>query len=237
MKERKQKHNQLIPEGITDIGDFAFRHESFDGFKSIVLPLSVEYIGESAFENANNVKFIVLSGGIKRIGTNAFARCKQLDSIAFRPGPPYCLNYLTQNGVLFERNYDRFGKSHGYTLFQYPCGRANKEYSIPVVVNDGAADCGVEVTEIGENAFMESQYLEAVYFTAYPCTKMKIGRCAFAWCGNLDTIRLSNNITKIDPTAFLGCRALKRIIIPKGTRKKFEAMFPLKQTWELLMEE
>lgn len=180
MKERKQKHNQLIPEGITDIGDFAFRHESFDGFKSIVLPHSVEYIGESAFENANNVKFIVLSGGIKRIGTNAFARCKQLDSIAFRPGPPYCLNYLTQNGVLFERNYDRFGKSHGYTLFQHPCGRANKEYSIPVVVDDGVSDGGVEVTEIGENAFMESQYLEAVYFTAYPGTKMKIGRCAFA---------------------------------------------------------
>ena len=237
MKERKQKHNQLIPEGITDIGDFAFRHEIFDGIKSIVLPHSVEYIGESAFENANNVKFIVLSGGIKRIGTNAFARCKQLDSIAFRPGPPYCLNYLTQNGVLFERNYDRFSKSHGYTLFQYPSGRANKEYSIPVVVDDGVSDGGVEVTEIGENAFMESQYLEAVYFTAYPGTKMKIGRCAFAWCGNLDTIRLSNNITKIDPTAFQGCRALKRILIPKGTRKKFEAMFPLKQTWELLMEE
>ena len=237
MKEGKQKNNQLIPEGITDIGDFAFRHESFDGIKSIVLPHSVEYIGESAFENANNVKYIVLSGGIKRIGTNAFARCKQLDSIAFRPGPPYCLNYLTQNGVLFERNYDRFGKSHGYTLCQYPCGRANKEYSIPVVVNDGAADCGVEVTEIGENAFMESQHLEAVYFTAYPGTKMKIGRCAFAWCNKLDTVVLSYNISKIDPTAFQGCRALKRILIPKGTRKKFEAMFPLKQTWELLMEE
>ena len=237
MKEGKQKHTLQIPSGITDIGDFAFRHEIFDGIKSIVLPHSVEYIGESAFENANNVKFIVLSGGIKRIGTNAFARCKQLDSIAFRQGPPHCLNYLTQNGVLFERNYDRFGKSHGYTLFQYPCGRANKEYSIPVVVNDGAADGGVEVTEIGENAFMESQYLEAVYFTAYPGTKMKIGRCAFAWCGNLDTIKLSNNITKIDPTAFSGCRALKRILIPKGTRKKFEAMFPLKQTCELLMEE
>lgn len=237
MKEGKQKHTLQIPSGITDIGDFAFRHEIFDGIKSIVLPHSVEYIGESAFENANNVKFIVLSGGIKRIGTNAFARCKQLDSIAFRPGSPYCLNYLTQNGVLFERNYDRFGKSRGYTLFQYPCGRANKEYSIPETVDDRVADGGVEVTEIGENAFMESQHLEAVYFPAYPGTKMKIGRCAFVWCGNLDTIRLSNNITKIDPTAFLGCRELKRILIPKGTRKKFEAMFPLKQTWELLMEE
>ena len=219
MKERKQKHNQLIPEGITDIGDFAFRHEIFDGIKSIVLPHSVEYIGESAFENANNVKRMVLN------------------TAAFRQGPPHCLNYLTQNGVLFERNYDRFSKSHGYTLFQYPSGRANKEYTIPVVVDDGVSDGGVEVTEIGENAFMESQYLEAVYFTAYPGTKMKIGRCAFAWCGNLDTIRLSNNITKIDPTAFQGCRALKRILIPKGTRKKFEAMFPLKQTWKLLMEE
>ena len=237
MKEEKQKFTLQIPSGITDIGDFAFRYESFDGIKSIVLPHSVEYIGESAFENANNVKYIVLSGGIKRIGINAFARCKQLDSIAFRSGPPYCLNYLTQNGVLFERNYDRFSKSHGYTLFQYPCGRANKEYTIPVVVDDGATDGGVEVTEIGENAFMECQHLEAVYFTAYPGTKMKIGRCAFAWCSNLDTVRLSKNISKIDPTAFQGCRALKRILIPKGTRKKFEALFPLKQTWELLMEE
>ena len=139
--------------------------------------------------------------------------------------------------MLFERNYDRFSKSHGYTLFQYPCGRANKEYTIPVVVDDGVTDGGVEVTEIGENAFMECQQLEAVYFTAYPGTKMKIGRCAFAWCNKLDTVRLSNNIAKIDPTAFQGCRALKRILIPKGTRKKFEALFPLKQTWELLMEE
>ena len=211
MKERKQKHNQLIPEGITDIGDFAFRHESFDGIKSIVLPHSVEYIGESAFENANNVKYIVLSGGIKRIGTNAFARCKQLYSLAFRSGPPHCLNYLTQNGVLFERNYDRFSKSHGYTLFQYPCGRANKEYTIPIVVDDGVTDGGVEVTEIGVNAFMECQHLEAVYFTAYPGTKMKIGRCAFAWCSNLDTVRLSKNIYSIDPTAFCGCKVVTRI--------------------------
>lgn len=237
MKEEKQKYALQIPSGITDIGDFAFRYECFDGIKSIVLPNSVEYIGESAFENVKQIKYIVLPGSIKRIRINAFARCKQLDSIAFRSGPPYCLDYLTQNGVLFERNYDRFSKSHGYTLFQYPCGRANKEYSIPVAVDNGAADGGVKVTEIGENAFMESQHLEAVYFPAYPGTKMKIGRCAFAWCGNLDTIRLSNNITKIDPTAFLGCRELKRILIPKGTRKKFEAMFPLKQTWELLMEE
>jgi hypothetical protein len=39
------------------------------------------------------------------------------------------------------------------------------------------------------------------------------------------------------PEGITDCRALKRILIPKGTRKKFEAMFPLKQTWELLMEE
>ena len=49
MKEGKRKITQLIPDGITDIGDFAFRHESFEGIKSIVLPNSVEYVGESAF--------------------------------------------------------------------------------------------------------------------------------------------------------------------------------------------
>ena len=237
MKKGKEKNTQLIPEGITDIGDFAFRHEIFEGIKSIVMPNSIEYVGESAFENAGNIKYIVLSGSIKRIGINAFARCKQLDSMSFRQGPPYCLYYLTQNGVLFERNYDRFSKRHGYTLFQYPCGRANKEYTIPVVVDDGASDGGVEVTGIGENAFNESQHLESVYFSAYPGVKMTIGRCAFAWCEKLDTVRLSENIYSIDPTAFCGCRALKRILIPRGTRKKFEAMFPFKQTWGLLMEE
>ena len=175
MKKGKEKNTQLIPEGITDIGDFAFRHESFECIKSIVMPNSIEYVGESAFENAGNIKYIVLSGSIKRIGINAFARCKQLDSMSFRQGPPYCLNYLTQNGVLFERNYDRFSKRHGYTLFQYPCGRDNKEYTIPVVVDDGASDGGVEVTGIGENAFNESQHLESVYFSAYPGVKMTIG--------------------------------------------------------------
>ena len=114
MKERKHQNAQLIPDGITDIGDFAFRHECFDGIKSIVMPNSVEYIGESAFENADNIKYIVLSGSIKRIGVNAFARCKQLDSIAFRSGPPHCLNYLTQNGVLFERN---LGVADGRIIF------------------------------------------------------------------------------------------------------------------------
>ena len=59
MKEGKRKNTQLIPEGITDIGDFAFRHESFEGIKSIVLPNSVEYVGESAFENAGSVKYII----------------------------------------------------------------------------------------------------------------------------------------------------------------------------------
>ena len=42
MKERKHENARLIPDGITDIGDFAFRNERFDGIKSVVIPNSVE---------------------------------------------------------------------------------------------------------------------------------------------------------------------------------------------------
>ena len=49
---------------------------------------------------------------------------------------------------------------------------------------------------------------------------------AFSNCTSLTSITIHNNVTNIGDSLFAYCYKLKEIIIPKGTRKKFEEMLP-----------
>lgn len=62
----------IIPEGITAIQDSSFT-EYCGGDFSIVLPSSLEYIGEGAFCDCSSLVSITLNSGLLDIGALAFA--------------------------------------------------------------------------------------------------------------------------------------------------------------------
>lgn len=77
-----------IPETIGDltvvgIGSYAF---SSGGIEEIVLPDTVTYIANEAFNNCYDLKTIDLGDGLKRIGSAAFCNCSALKSVEFPEG-------------------------------------------------------------------------------------------------------------------------------------------------------
>lgn len=96
------------------------------------------------------------------------------------------------------------------------------------------------VTSIGDAAFANCKWLKSVYQTDLPeCSKTfapnncpddrtgihTIGDMAFSGCGMLETIELSNSLTKIGKRAFEHCTALREILLPEGLTEIPERAF------------
>ena len=76
----------IIPDGVTSIGDWAFKRCS--SLKSIVIPESVTSIGDRAFALCDSLESIVIPDSVTSIGNMAFAHCSSLESIIVSPDNP-----------------------------------------------------------------------------------------------------------------------------------------------------
>lgn len=76
--------NIVIHTQVTSIGDYAF-HGSH-GFKSIIIPNSVKYIGKGAFYDCN-LTFVVLPKSVAFIDEDAFSFCSYLTYITILGSP------------------------------------------------------------------------------------------------------------------------------------------------------
>lgn len=81
-----------LPSTLKKIDDYAFTYvpmyyleEKNEGLTSIVIPDSVEYIGQHAFEDNRNMKSVKLSKNLKKIEPYSFAGCR-MDSLEIPEG-------------------------------------------------------------------------------------------------------------------------------------------------------
>ena len=197
----------VIPEGITEIGDFAFSNcpslenilvsadnpsyvsinncclskdlrKLIFGCRSSIIPEGVSMIEESAFEGCVGLTSLVIPEGVKEIGWDAFNGCTGLTNIVI----PYSVTEI--NGGAF------FGCT-SLTSIVIPKG----------------------VTEIGESAFGGCVGLASVVM---PKSVTKIGWGAFKDCTSLTSIVIPKGVTEIVESAFSGCTGLTSVVIPEG---------------------
>ncbi len=68
-----------VPNGVTNIGDYAFR--SCDNLKNVTMPNSVTTIGDGAFYDCDSLTSITLPNSVTSIGEWAFSDCDSLTSV------------------------------------------------------------------------------------------------------------------------------------------------------------
>ena len=171
----------VIQEGVTSIGDGAFRNCSY--LTEIEMAESIKSIGRHAFGLCNSLTNIVIPSNITRLEEDAFFGCENIETIVVDETNEY---YCAENNVLFDKSKR--------TLLRY-ASKKQGSYIIP----DG-------VTRIGNSAFDACLYLTEV---TIPREVTTIGEHAFLYAKDYVVIRgyansaaeeyaNSNNITFIE---------------------------------------
>ena len=186
----------VIPEGITEIGDFAF--SDCTSLTSIVIPKGVTEIGESAFGGCVGLTSVVIPEGVTEIGESAFGGCVGLTSVVMpksvtKIGWGAFKDCTSLTSIVIPKGITEIGES----AFSGCTGLTG------VVIPEG-------VTEISMNVFRDCTGLTGVVI---PEGVKEIGYGAFSGCTGLTGIVIPEGVTEIDCGAFGGCTNLTTISV------------------------
>ncbi len=186
----------------------------------VVVPDSVGYIADNAFEQLENLKTIRLGSKTEYIDEKYFENNLSLENI-------YINNniYKDIDGVVYTAD--------GKTLVNYPLGRVGT-YTIP----SGVVDFDVlpqnveyELTDIDTLVKVDGVTYTADMKTVVDCDTEKTGnyvmpdtvttiyKYAFENCDKLESVKISKNVTEITYYAFSGCSSLKSVDLPSALKK------------------
>lgn len=237
---RKITGTFVIPDGVKHIGDYAFYE--CNGLESIVIPESVITIGKQAFEGCKNLRSIVIPDSVTSIGEDAFEYCDGLTSVTLGKN----IKDIGSNAFYYCKNLSSLHIPEGLKCID--------GFGSCYALN--SVDLPDSITCINDYAFYNCIGLTSIII---PNNVTTIGHCAFAHCEQLTSITIPDSVTSIDMECFLGCSKLtgirlgkgiisigkdaftkcpiRNIIIPKGTRQRYENMEGLAWLEDRIVEE
>lgn len=194
----------VIPDSVIYIGDSAF--EQNRELVSVKMSENCLHIGESAFYNCISLKKVKIPDCLEYIGAYAFTLTKWLDNHKedfVIVGNGILIKYLGDDKVVTIPEEVRFIS----TAFSAMNGR-----KIDKLVRFEKVIIGPNVQIIGDCAFNLCIYLAEVEI---PDTVKSIGKSAFSECIALTDLVYPESITKIDDYAFYGCIGFKEYTVPE----------------------
>ena len=168
---------------VTSIPNGAF----FDNYKTtkIIISEGVKNIGTSAFQGCDAVTSIELPSTLESFTTMGF---KSLETITLASGNQH---FKLIDGILFAKD--------GTKLWLYPSGKAGTSYNVP----DGT-------TTIGDSAFYGNQYLQSI---TLPDSVTKIESYAFDSLQSLKSMTFGENISSVREYNLSDCPKLTSVIL------------------------
>ena len=207
-----------IPEGVTEIGDFAFF--ACSGMRFVILPDSMTSIREYAFADCTSLTAVNIPAGVTKIEGTSFLGCP-LTKIDVSPDNPALAQI---DGVLFDKQ--------AKTVIIYPQARVGA-YAVPegvTHIGDAAFwQCagltGVNlphsVTRIGYDAFSQCSLTDVIL----PNSVIHIGAGAFSDCEDLASVTIPSSVQTIDDYAFSNCGSLRSVAFSSGATTIGERAF------------
>lgn len=181
--------NVIIPETFNDLpvtGIKGFGYSSF--LKSVVLTDNIEWIGYEAFA-WSSIQSITFGKGIKSIDENAFINCNSLSEVNIPDIGIWCeIEFYSErsNPILYSGHiYDNLGTR-----------------ITELVIPEGT-------TKISNYAFCGGTFKQLTI----PNTVSHIGKSAFDFCQQIESVTIDSNSIDIEEYAFRGCTKLDYISI------------------------
>ena len=169
----------VIPEGVTNIDDYAFAWS--ENLTNVVIPNSVTNIGMNAFNGCYGLTSIVIPEGVNYIGNHAFAVCENLTNVVIP-------NSVTRTGT------DVFADCYGLTSIVIPEGltsiNSRMFYYCENLTNVVIPN---SVTSIYPEAFCGCNSLTSI---AIPKEVTSIYNEAFVNCKNLTSILYNGSVSE-----------------------------------------
>lgn len=187
---------------VTGISENTFAGNEY--LKSVILPDSLEIIGEEAFRNCIGITDVTIPATVATFGKYSFAGCTSLSNLSFAAG-------LKKIGVL------SFFECTSLTSVDIPG-------SVTLIDTRAFDSCSnlesVKFEDglrtIGIGAFQSCEKLQAVEI---PDSVTALREYAFNKCRAMETLKIGNKITAIESTTFQLCESLITAEIPDGVTK------------------
>ena len=217
----------------SEIGGFPVRHigkyflEKNPNVLSVVIPNTVQTIGERAFYQCENINSIKLSSRIRKIGRYAFYRTGGLKDVVL----PETLIELDINAFecceslesvklpdsLVELPRKAFQNCSNLRSVEFGSGlQTIGEYAFNSCYNLNNVTVPSNVKTIGSYAFDDCSELTDITLSEGIET---IGENVFFYCAKLESVVLPDSVTSLGGAIFEGCKALKSVKFPRGITK------------------
>lgn len=223
--------NLVIPEGVTEIPEYAFR--GYAGLKSVTFPDGLTTIGMSAFNNCTGLESVIFPASVASIGAAAFYNCNLTFAEFFGNAP-------SMGPDAFSNNYNFVIYYHiGTTGWTSPTWNGYTAAQVEAFDNYAALDednrsaqgilfklNNVSMTAMvgdGSSTRNNSGYYgaqkgaivipDAVTKDGKTYQVIAVGPNAFSGNKNVKSVSIGTGVTSIMPSAFAGCPALAAITV------------------------
>ncbi|MBQ8289627.1 MAG: leucine-rich repeat protein [Clostridia bacterium] len=201
-RDLKSLRRVLLPISVETLGESAFMGCS--ALVSINFPDSLRVIGDRAFRLCTALPQISLNTGLYSIGIGAFSDCRELTSVSIPQGVE----------IIGEGSFLGCGKLTAYTAPFTGIGRTSPKL-MPVFGTEPVALKQIVITAgdaIGDEAFLGFSRVTDI---TVPASVKRIGASAFSGCSALTRLNIPTVLKSIGEGAFSGCASIRSLSLPK----------------------
>lgn len=187
-----------LPSTLKNIGYFAFATTNITG--EVVIPDSVESIGDGCFYCCRNISKIIIGTSLKLLdittsGYHPFYGCSSLKEIEVKVDNKY---FSSQDGILYNKDKTK--------LILAPSAYEVNDLYIPN-----------SVKEIGDHSFFGNANVKGkIYF---PEGLISIGSQSFSQCGISGEVNIPSSVTSIKSSSFFNAEYVTKINVDSNNVK------------------